>query len=182
MKIKKAHIFIYFLVLISVIAMLVATSYAYYVKVKKSEEKVNVEVKNFDMLLTFENGSQINGHSLIPGWTDSVEFTVANYSKDTIGKYKIVLEVITPLSNMVDEDFVYEIVGESDSKDTTNKVVNKGSTPVPVATKDLGSGVITPNTTHTYKIVYKIKDTADSRKYGKESLFASKIKIVNDDN
>lgn len=182
MKIKKAHIFIYFLVLIAVIAMLITTSYAYYVRVKKSEEKVNVEVKNFDMLLTFEKGSQSNGYSMLPGWNDSIEFTIENYSKDTIGKYKIVMEIITPLSNMIDEDFVYEIVGESDNKDNTNKVVNKSSTPVPVSTKDIGSGVITPNTKHTYKVTYNIKNNADRKKYSKESIFASKIKIVNADN
>jgi hypothetical protein len=83
---------------------------------------------------------------------------------------------------MSDEDFVYEIESECASKDISNKLVSVSSTPVPVVTKDLGSGVITPNTTHTYTITYKIKDNADGKKYPNGNIFSSRIKIINDDN
>lgn len=181
MKTKKTPIFIALLVLLAVIAMFVIMYYSYYTKVNH-EEEVNVTVKKFDMLLTFETGKQINGYNMKPGWTDSMVFSVKNYSSDTIGKYKIVFESITPLSNMIDEDFVYEIVGKSDNKDVSNKVINTSALPVPIITKDLGSAVITPNTTHTYTITYKIKDNANINKYPNGNIFSSSIKIINDEN
>ena len=182
MKIKKSYLIMYIVVLVSVIIMFIATSCSYYAKIKETKTDVNVNVKNFDLLLMFENGNQINGYNLKPGWSNSIEFSIQNFSTETIGKYKIVLESITPLSNMVDEDFVYEVVGESDSKDTINKLLSRSSTPVPVVTKDIGSGVITPNTTHKYKISFKIKNNAESKKYSDKNVFSTKIKIVNDDN
>ena len=68
------------------------------------------------------------------------------------------------------------------NKDASNKVVNVSSLPVPIATRDLGSGVITPNTTHKYTITYKVKDNANINKYHNGNIFSSSIKIINDEN
>ena len=89
--------------------------------------------------------------------------------------------MITPLSNISDENFVYTVEGESESKDTSNKLINITETPVPVVTKDLSNAYITPNNTHSYKITFKLKSDADAKKYT-NNLFSVKVKIANDNN
>ena len=175
MKNKKLNTIIYSIAFIFVFAMFITTSFAYYNKViKKNDEKV--EVNNINMLVMFNKPNTIDAKNLKNGYEETIEFSVENFSEDTIGKYSIVFEVITPLSNMVDEDFVYTLEGVSDSKDTSNKVVNISSTPVPVLTKTIGTATITPKNTHNY--VLKIK--LNNNKYVKNSLFNSKIKITID--
>ena len=180
-KKKKTGTLLYLIVLLSVFAMFIGTSYAYHIKKLKEKDNTNVTVKNLDMLLMFNKGNQVNGKNIKPGWEESLEFSLENFSEDTIGKYKIVLEIITPLSNISDENFVYTLEGVSESKDTSNKVINVNETPIPVATKDLTNAVITPQNTHSYKITFKLKKDADAKKYV-NSLFSVMIKIANDNN
>ncbi len=179
-KVSKFNIVLYLIVLVCVFSMFLATSYAYYKKVIDNKDNKDVNVKYVNIFTTFLNGDQINGYNIKPGWEESKEFIVENFSDDAIGKYKIYFEIITPLSNMSDEDFVYNIEGISESKDTSNEVINKNETPIPVLSKDIGSATITPNNSHSYKVTMKIKDTADATKYTSGNLFAVKIKIVND--
>ena len=180
-KSKKFHIMLYLVVLVAVFAMFIATSYAYYKKIIKEKDESNLNIKYVNMLTTFYSPDQINGYNIKPGWEKEVEFTIENSSEDTIGNYKISFEIITPLSNMSDEDFVYTITGSSESKDNSNVVINKIDTPIPVLNRDIGLGSITPNNTHTYKITLKLKDNADIKKYSsKNYLFAGKIKVKND--
>ena len=178
---RKLSVTLYLVVFLAVIAMLIGTYYAYHVKTIREKDKTNVTVKNLDMLLMFNNGNQVNGKNLKPGWEESVEFSLENFSEDTMGKYKIVIEIITPLSNISDENFVYTITGESESKDTSNKVININETPVPVVTKDLTNAVITPKNTHSYKVTFRLKDSAKGKNYS-NSLFAARIRIANDNN
>ncbi len=180
-KPKKFNIMLYLIVLLAVFSMFIATSYAYYKKVIKDKDNSNVNVKYVNMLTTFYSPDQINGYNIKPGFEKEVEFTIENSSEDAIGKYKISFEIITPLSNMVDDDFAYTLEGTSDSKDNSNIVINRNETPIPVLNRDIGSGSITPKNKHTYKMVLKLKDTADMTKYSsKNYLFAAKIKISND--
>ena len=180
-KKKKLNITLYLVVFLAVIAMFVGTYYAYHIKTIKEKDKTSVTVKNLDMLLMFNNGNQVNGKNIKPGWEESIEFSLENFSEDTIGKYKIVIEIITPLSNISDEDFVYTVEGSSESKDDTNRVISLTETPIPVVTKDLTNGIITPKNIHSYKITFKLKKNANAKKYA-NSLFSAKIRIANDNN
>ncbi len=180
-KTKKFNIMLYLIVLVAVFAMFITTSYSYYKKVIKEKDNSNLDIKYVNMLTTFYNPNQINGYNIKPGWEKVIDFTIENSSEDTIGNYKISFEIITPLSNMTDEDFVYTITGSSESKDTSNVVINKIDTPIPVLNRDIGTGSITPKNTHTYTITLKLKDDADIKKYSsKNYLFAGKIKVNND--
>ncbi len=181
MKGKKIHILIYILVLLSVFAMFAGCFYMYYKNVIKKDD-TNVIVKNLNMLVSFDKSSQINIHNIKPGFEDNITFTVENYSEDTIGNYKVIAEIITPLSNMSDDNFLYTIESTSQSKDTSNKLINISDVPVPVMTKELGSATITPNNIHSYKITIKLKDNADKSKYLNDSLFSLRIKISVDNN
>ena len=153
----------------------------YYKRVIKSDN-TNVVVRNLNMLVSFDKSSQINIHNIKPGFEDNISFSVENFSNDTIGNYKIIAEVITPLSNIVDDNFVYTIEGVSDSNDTSNRVANVSETPIPVATKEIGNATITPNNKHTYNIIIKLKKDADKNKYSKETLFSLRIKVSVDSN
>ena len=171
---KKISTILYIVVFIFVFIMFGVTAYAYYTKTKK--EDIKKGEKHFDMLVSFDNTNEIEARNLRNGYEVVKEFSVKNYSKDTIGKYKLVFEVITPLSNMVDEEFTYTLEGVSESKDTTNRVLNITETPVPVLTRSLGTASITPNNTHSYKLTIKLKNN----KYVTDSLLSVKINVVND--
>lgn len=175
-KHKKFNTILYIGVLVAILLMFSSSIYLYYVKVMKPKE-TNIVIKNYEMLLMFNGEAEINAHNIKPGWTETKEFSIENFSEDTIGRYKIVLEVITPLSNMIDDSFVYTLEGETTSKDTTNKVVNVSETPVPVITKELGTAVITPKSTQNYKLTFNIKN--NNKKYG-NNIFAVKVKVVSD--
>lgn len=171
----KLNKILYIIVFIFIFIMFLLTMFAYYKRVIK-KDNIKREVNNINMMITFDTSNIINANNLKKNFEVEKYFTIENYSKDSLGKYNIEIEVVTPLSNMVDEDFVYTLEGVSDSKDTSNKVVNISSTPVPVLTKTIGTATITPKNTHNY--VLKIK--LNNNKYVKNSLFNSKIKITID--
>ena len=177
-KCKSFNTLLYVIVLIAIIAMLSSFYVLYKKKVIDPSNKETI-VNKFSMLLMFNKDNQINAHNIKAGWRDSREFTIENYSDDTIGKYKIILEIVTPLSNMIDDKFVYEIEGSSISNDTSNKIINVGETPIPVITKDLGTAIITPKNTHSYKIKFSLKK--DAKKYPSGNIFSVRIKVVNAD-
>jgi len=172
---KKLNTILYIVVFIFVFIMFLATSYAYYNKVLKKDDTPK-EVSNFIMLVNFDTSNVINANNLKNNFVVNKIFSIENYSEDTIGKYNIVLEIITPLSNMVDEEFVYTLEGESISKDNSNKVVSIPSTPVPVLTKTIGSGIITPKNTHSYNLGIKL----NNNKYASNSLFNALVKVTID--
>ena len=171
---KKNSTILYIVVFIFVFIMFLATSYAYYIKVVKKEQNT-VEKKDYSLLIEYDGPSQVDVHNIQNGFKEQRIFTIKNYSKDTIGSYNLIFDIITPLSQIVDEEFVYTLEGVSDSKDTTNKVINVPSTPVPVLTKDIGIGSITPGCTHTYKLTISL----NNNKYMSNGLFSGGIKVTN---
>ena len=175
---KKFNTILYIFVLITMVLMFTSFYFLYQKKVVEPSKR-EVIVNKFGMLLTFNKDNQINGHNIKPGWEETMEFSIENFSDDTIGKYKIILEIITPLSNMIDENFVYTLEGTTDSSDTSNKVINVSETPIPVVTKDLGTATITPKNIESYKLTLKLKK--GTKKYPSENIFSVRIKIVNAD-
>ena len=77
---------------------------------------------------------------------------------------------------MVEEGFTYTLEGQSNSRDNSNKIVSVPSTPIPVLSKKIGSGVITPKNTHNYKLTISL----NNNKYAKNSLFNALVKITID--
>ena len=102
---KKINTILYIIVFVFVFIMFITTSVAYYRKVIKKNNNV-IETNNFSMLVSFDNTDKINANNLNNGYEIKKTFTIKNYSEDTIGKYSITFDIVTPLSNMVDEDFV----------------------------------------------------------------------------
>lgn len=174
---KKFNIILYLLVLIFVFVMFMATSYAYYTKTSKEKDK-NIVYNELLMSINYEGKDQLNVVNIRPGWEDSLTFTINNFSEDTIGKYKLVFEIITPLSNMMEEYFTYDLEGISESKDKTNSTINNTNVVVPVASKELEGGIITPKNVHTYKLNIRLDKKVNAKKYPKGSIFSARVKLV----
>ncbi len=179
-KTKKTNIIIYLIVLVCVFGMFMATSYAYFKKTSKEEDK-KIIYNDLLMSLNFDGKDQISIVNIKPGFEDEINFSINNFSEDTIGKYKIIFEIITPLSNMIEEKFTYTLEGISNSKDNLNKVINDSGI-VPCVSKELDGGIITPKNIHSYKIKLNLDKSLDVKKYPKGSMFSAKIKLITDNN
>ena len=172
------NIILYLFVLITIVLMFTSFYFLYQKKVVEPSNRETV-VNKFGMLLTFNKDNQINAHNIKPGWEDKREFSIENFSSDTIGKYNIILEIITPFSDMLEEDFVYTLEGVSESSDTSNRVINVSETPIPIVSLNLRLAYITPKNIESYKLSLKLKK--GTKKYPSENMFSVRIKIVSAD-
>ena len=180
-KTKKFNIFLYLIVLICVFVMFIICAYAYYKKSSQIEDRKIIH-NNLLMSLNFNGKDQFNVVNIKPGYQETIEFSITNFTEDTIGNYKLVFEIITPLSNMSDEKFTYTLEGTSESKDNTNNVINNDNIVVPVVSKELEGGCITPKNTHNYKMTVKLDKQVNANKYPKGSMFSARIKMVSENN
>ncbi len=173
-KTRKFNIVIYLLTFIALFTMLIGTTYAYYVKKIKNGDETRVIIKSSNMLLRFYDGNQINAVDVMPGWESTYNFSIENYSPDTEGKYKIKLEIINPLTNTVENNFVYELTGTS-TKKNNDKLVTKSETAIPVSTTDIGIGTISIGSLHEYKLKLKLKENNQDQNYLTGKTFVAKI-------
>ena len=174
---KKFTVFLYIFILVAVIAMFCGTAYAYYKKVIADDE-ANVTIKTINLLVEYDKGSKINLENLKYDQEYTHSFSIRNDSADEIGNYKLGLEIITPLTKAVDENFIYSLECLTEASDNTNKLVNITDGVVPVANKEIGSGVITPNTTHECNLKLKVKNNNQDKEYLKGKIFIARIKVL----
>lgn len=177
MKKNKMTIVLYLIIMLIVLIMSVGLTILYFNKVNKNNN--NVLVKYINLLTTYENGNKINLNSINKGLEKKYAFSVSNSSKDSVGNYKVTLKVITPLSNTIDNNFVYVLESSTQSEDKNNILVEKEETPVPMSTKDIGSATITPDTTHDYVLTIRynnVKDKVDLN----GRIFVCEIDIVSE--
>lgn len=162
-------------ILIALITMVAGTSYAYYLKKIKGGDNTRVIMKSANMLLRYEESNEVIGRDITPGWEETLNFSIENYSSDTDGKYKISLVIESPLTDEIENDFVYSLVGESSNKN--EKLFSKNETPVPVETTDLGVNEIMVGSLHSYKLNIKLKDNNENQNYLMGKKFVAKIKV-----
>lgn len=178
--VNKCNTIIYLLVLIVLFTMLIGTSYAYYVKKIKNGDESRVVIKTANMLMRYAEKNEINAANIEPGFETSLDFSIENYSTDTVGKYKIKLEIESPLIDKVDENFVYSITGKSNKNSSNNTVIEVNETLVPVETSLIGKGIITPETMHEYKLTIKLKENNQDQNYLSGKTFIAKIVVEKD--
>ena len=174
---KKFNILLYIFILLAVLVMFAGTSYAYYLQFYKVDE-TNVTIKSINLLTQYDNGNKLNLKKLEFDKEYEYNFSVINDTKDEIGDYKLVFEIITPLDKMIRDNFVYSLESSSKSNDNTNKLVSKSTTIVPVSNQELGVGKITPNNIHSYKLKLKINKNDLDKNYLKDRIFVAKINVV----
>ncbi len=175
-KSRKFNIIIYLVTLIVLFAMLIGTSYAYYIKKIKNGDETRVIIKSSNMLLRFYDGNQINAADVMPGWESTYRFSVENYSPDTVGKYKIKFEIINPLIDKIENNFVYELKGTS-TKNVNDKIVLKNETAIPITTTDIGIGTISIGSLHEYELKLKLKENNQNQTYLAGKAFIAKIVV-----
>lgn len=175
-KSRKFNIIIYLVTLIVLFAMLIGTSYAYYIKKIKNGDETRVIIKSSNMLLRFYDGNQINAADVMPGWESTYRFSVENYSPDTVGKYKIKFEIINPLIDKIENNFVYELKGTS-TKNVNDKIVLKNETAIPITTTDIGIGTISIGSLHEYELRLKLKENNQNQTYLAGKAFIAKIVV-----
>ena len=175
---KKLKNYLSIIVLICVFIMFLGTYCVYYVKNNKNE---HIKENKVLMTLNFDGKNEINVKNINPGWSDKIIFSVVNHTKDTIGRYKLVLEIVTPFSNMIEENLVYTINGESLNKDKANIVAHEDESILPVFNKTFSDCVITPNNTHNYVFNIDFKKDKTNKKYT-DNMLVLKIKLASEDN
>lgn len=178
--VNKCNTIIYLLVLIVLFAMLIGTSYAYYVKKIKNGDESRVVIKTANMLMRYAEKNEINVTNIEPGFETSLDFSIENYSTDTIGKYKIKLEIESPLIDNIDENFVYTLTGKANKNSSNNMVIDVNEMPIPVETSLIGKGIITPETLHEYKLTIKLKENNQNQNYLSGKIFIAKIVVEKD--
>lgn len=176
MKKTKIFIILYSLIYVFILTMAIGLGISYYNNNIKDHSTVIKENK-VNLLINYDKTDNISLTNLKYNYDDTYTFKVENFSNDTIGKYKVIFEVITPASNMIDENFVYTLSSKSNSNDKTNVIVNKNETPIPIVTKELGSAIITPGNSHEYTLNIKLKNIKTNYLIGK--VFVAGIKIEN---
>ena len=177
-KISKFNLILYILIFIFLVLMFSGTFYLYYIKEIKSNDEPKIIYNNVNLLVNYSYKDTIDLKTLNPGFTESYDFSIENSSSDITANYKIMFEVITPLSNMIDENFVYTLESTSDKVDNTNKLVSKNETPVPISNKELGTAVITPQNKHSYKLTLQVKSNGQAYNYLNGKIFVARIKIM----
>jgi hypothetical protein len=173
-KTNKFNLIIYLLVFITLFTMLIGSSYLYFTNKIKNEAKTKVTIKNADILVKYKDGDKINATGIKPGWSSSFSFSLENYSSDITGKYKIIIDIISPLTNEIEDNFVYTLSGASTSTDTP---VNVSETVMPIETTTVGECSISPSTLHTYTFTLKLKNNNQNTNYFKGKIFVAKITV-----
>ncbi len=175
MKKNKSYLIIYCLIYLSVLTMTIGLGISYYNNHIKDHSDI-ISYKKLNLLVKYDKTDNISLTNLRYNYNDTYTFSIENFSEDTIGKYKLVFEVITPSSNIINENFVYTLNSESLSNDKTNEIINRNETPIPIVSKDLGTGIITPGNTHKYTLNLKLKNSKTN--YLVEKVFVAKISVV----
>ena len=173
MKEKNIKTYIYsIIVVLSFILVAVGTSLAIvYYKVSGNENNGNIDVRTSYVNAMFENGNDINDENILPSWSNKMEFTITNVSKDlnAVGRYTLELNI--EKNELSSGDFVYNLIGKStldgqeiEEEQYTNKVVNKPNfEPVPSISTTLGSGIINTGVKHSYVLTFKFNESGNSQ-------------------
>lgn len=165
---------IYIIIFVFVFSMSLGIFINYYNNNIK-DKKYNIIEKKYNLLINYDKTDSITLKDLKYNSDLVYTFKINNFSKDTIGKYKVIFDVITPASNIIDENLVYTLEGKTNVNDNSSIVVNKSETPLPIVTKELGLSSITPGDTHEYKLTLKLKN--NNKDYLKDKVFTSVIRI-----
>lgn len=166
------------IILIVMIVMVAGLSYAYIIKKIEGGDNTRVIIKTADILLKYDEGNTLNAYNVSPGWEDEFTFSVENYSPEVNAKYKIILDILSPLSEKEDESFIYTLVSKSNKDNSEfNAPVNVDETSVPISTSELGTALISTETLHEYTLSIKLKENNKNQNHLMGKTFVAKIVV-----
>ncbi|MBQ4263486.1 MAG: hypothetical protein IJO32_06545 [Bacilli bacterium] len=166
------------IILIVMIVMVAGLSYAYIIKKIEGGDNTRVIIKTADIMLKYDEGNTLNAYNVSPGWEDEFTFSVENYSPEVNAKYKIILDILSPLSEKEDESFIYTLVSKSNKDNSeVNAPVNVDETSVPISTSELGIASISAETLHEYTLNVKLKENNKNQNHLMGKTFIAKIVV-----
>lgn len=166
------------MILIVMIVMVAGLSYAYVIKKIEGGDNTRVIIKTANILLKYDEGDALNAYNISPGWSGSLDFSIENYSTDVNAKYKIILDVMSPLIDEEDDSFVYTLVSKSNKENNSvNFPVSISESSVPVSTSELGIASISAETLHEYTLNVKLKENNQNQNHLMGKTFIAKIVV-----
>lgn len=172
----KFNLMMYTFIFFSLVVMLIGTTYSYYTNKSENKENEKLVIKTANMLLRYTDGAELNVSNVLPGFSDNYIFSIENYSNDVDGKYRIILDIIEPLLDSTDENFVFSLSGQSNRYDDNGYVTYKEDE-IPIESIELGIALIPSKTLHTYKLNLKLKDNNMNQNYLSGKSFKAKIRV-----
>ena len=166
------------IILFAMIVMVAGLSYAYVIKKIEGGDNTRVIIKTANILLKYDEGDALNAYNISPGWSGSLDFSIENYSTDVNAKYKIILDVMSPLIDEEDDSFVYTLVSKSNKENNSvNFPVSISESSVPVSTSELGIAHISAQTLHDYTLKIELKENNKNQNYLMGKIFVAKVVV-----
>ena len=163
-------------------AVAIGTAYSFIAaKIIGNEDNGELTVKSAQVYAVFE-GTDLIGTDILPGYTDSLTFTVTYTSttKNTYGNYSIVWNINK--NEITSNSFVYKVEGKTykDGKEVTediphNKLINVVEARVPQMSTVLGTGTINTGVTHKYTLTIMFKETGSPQNEFQKKEFNSTL-------
>lgn len=188
---SKIKFYIYAIIpLISFVSVSFMATYAFYLAtVVGNEEYGEVITKSAHVYSVFSADESMEVEKMLPGYTNSVEFTIVNTTpeENVYGTYTLAWDIS---QNEIDDDnFTYTLIGSGHkdeevlSETDRNKLVNV-VTPrrIPTMSADIGDGVINTGVTHKYILTVNFKETGTNQDDLQGKSFKGKIIVKGDPN
>lgn len=187
---KIKEIIIAVIPVLSFIAVAVGTTYAAYIaNVVGNEENGETVLKSAQVFAMFETTDSINGEDILPGWSDTLNFSIVNTSTedDLYANYTLAWEIEENYIN--DANFVYtlECTSVKDGKEINESEKNtlvKVSSPrkVPTVSTNIGTGMINTGVTHNCELKLMLTESGVSQDFLQGKSFKGKIVAKGDPN
>lgn len=157
-----------------------ATYAAYVVFVLNNGAEVTLRTAN--VVTMFEAMNDIHGEDILPGYRDTLEFSITNVSKEEnmYGDYTLLWEI--KKNELCGDDFVYTLTGTSVRNGVnipitnTNKLVNvSNKVSVPSVSSSIGKGTINTGVTHKYTLTLEFLESGALQNEYQGKTFSGKI-------
>lgn len=172
----KFNLIMYTFIFFSLVVMLIGTTYSYYNNKIENSNDEKVIIRSANMLLRYDEGNELNVSNVLPGFSDVYTFSIENYSNDVDGKYKIILDIIEPLIDKKDENFIFSLSGVSNRYDDFGFITYQEDE-IPIESIELGIALIPSNTLHKYTLNIKLKENNMNQNYLSGKSFKAKIRV-----
>lgn len=182
-------LFVTIIPLLSFIAVVVGSTYAFYmitIDVTGNEKTEEMLFESARVVAMFEATNEIDDENIRPGYSNELHFTIVNTSdkENLFGRYTLSWEIRKYDNEIDDENFVYTLTGKSYIKDESNiinqdernKLINV-SVPmrIPDATTSIGYGIINTGVTHDYTLKIELRDNGKNQNDLQGKSFSGKI-------
>ena len=183
MKDKKM---LYGIVIAFVFLLSIGLTYAYFsVTTNVVGDRNDIKATTMDLgNIVFNDGNEINGDSILPGWSLEKTFTIENSENATTDtSYAIVLEVSeNTLTSVADGAFIYSVTGTSNNSGRTIKLVDK-VVPATIGKNVLSmDGLLHAKDLHSYTFKIEFVETNEDQNVAQGKRFSGflQIELVDD--